>query len=101
MIPLASSDRAGDPAIMLRPDSGGVARTVLELEPPLFPRKTLKFGLEAQFFVSTGGINWAWRERSLVQLSAESARMLDTGKSPAAKRRKGLSENARNRLTLI
>jgi len=87
-MPLASSDRAGDPAIILRPDSDGAAQPILELEAPLFPGKTLKFGVEAQLFVSTGGINWAWRERSLVQPSVEPTRTLAAHRPPAAKRRK-------------
>lgn len=60
-MPLANSDRPGlplkegDPAIMLRPDPDGVPQPVLEIEPPLFPRKTLKSGLDSHFLVRIGG----------------------------------------------
>lgn len=65
-MPLANSDRPGlpkegGPAIKLRPDPNGVPQAVLGVEPPLFPRKTLKSGLDSHFLVRTGGKIWAYK----------------------------------------
>lgn len=68
-MPLANSDRPGlpmkegDPVVKVkpRPDPDGAPQAALEVEPPPFPRKALKSGLDSHLLVRTGGKICAYR----------------------------------------